>query len=286
MGRTRQYKLNEHYFDKIDTEEKAYFLGMLFADGTNNGYRVKLSLVDSDKKLLNKLNNLIHKRPLAYQKGYKCKSQSTGKIYQGRPQYVLTILSYHVSKTLNNHGMVPRKSLILKFPKTVPKHLIHHFCRGYFDGDGHVSNKKRKENYSGRIYRCSVLGTKQFLTCFKKYAKLPDIKVSPSKGIYVLYFGGRHQTLTLLNWLYKNATIYLDRKYKVYQEIKTAPEHHRKTITYQGITTSKTNWSRYLNLPYKKFTYLLDSKKLSFANIFNRYKHQITRSIVPLERGG
>ncbi len=45
---------------------------------------------------------------------------------------------------LCKHGCVPNKSLILEFPKTVPSDLIHHFIRGYFDGDGSVFITRKK----------------------------------------------------------------------------------------------------------------------------------------------
>ena len=50
--------LNEHYFQNIDSEQKAYFLGLLYADGhidhTQNGhdYRIVLSLNEEDADLI------------------------------------------------------------------------------------------------------------------------------------------------------------------------------------------------------------------------------------------
>lgn len=32
----RKYEINQDFFDEINTQEKAYFLGILFADGYNN----------------------------------------------------------------------------------------------------------------------------------------------------------------------------------------------------------------------------------------------------------
>ena len=49
-------KINKNFFNKIDTEEKAYFLGFLYADGYNNTDRnsVALSLKEDDKEILEK----------------------------------------------------------------------------------------------------------------------------------------------------------------------------------------------------------------------------------------
>ena len=65
----RKYNIDETFFDVIDTEEKAYFLGFLYADGYNNTDRnsVALSLNEDDKEILEKFNNLLQSnKPLQY----------------------------------------------------------------------------------------------------------------------------------------------------------------------------------------------------------------------------
>ena len=65
----RKYNIDETFFDVIDTEEKAYFLGFLYADGYNNTDRnsVNLSLKEDDKEILEKLNNLLQpNKPLQF----------------------------------------------------------------------------------------------------------------------------------------------------------------------------------------------------------------------------
>ena len=50
----RKYTLNENYFDIIDTQEKAYIVGLLFSDGCiseiNNA--ISISLKEEDKDIL------------------------------------------------------------------------------------------------------------------------------------------------------------------------------------------------------------------------------------------
>jgi surfactin synthase thioesterase subunit len=60
--RSRKYQLKKDYFDSINTPEKAYFLGILYADGCNSPETnsVRLILTESDKTLLEQLSNLIH----------------------------------------------------------------------------------------------------------------------------------------------------------------------------------------------------------------------------------
>ncbi len=60
------YDLNENYFENIDTEQKAYFLGFIFADGNiqlrqgnTNKYRLRIGLRNkySEIALLNTFKN-------------------------------------------------------------------------------------------------------------------------------------------------------------------------------------------------------------------------------------
>lgn len=56
----RKYSLNESYFEKIDSEEKAYFLGFLFSDGSVSKYSLNLSLAEVDKEILEKKSRKIY----------------------------------------------------------------------------------------------------------------------------------------------------------------------------------------------------------------------------------
>lgn len=49
----RKYDINQYYFDKIDCEEKAYFLGFLYADGCNhiNNTKISMFLKEEAKKI-------------------------------------------------------------------------------------------------------------------------------------------------------------------------------------------------------------------------------------------
>ena len=131
----RMYNVNHNFFDIIDSEEKAYILGFLYADGTNmeviNGQNgISFTQLEQDIDILNKIN-------VAMQSTYPINSyiqKSNGKV-----KCKLTFCSQKLSDQVNFLGAPPKKSLILKFPnKEIFKSpdLIRHFIRGYFDGDG------------------------------------------------------------------------------------------------------------------------------------------------------
>lgn len=213
----RKYNINETFFDVIDTEEKAYFLGFLFADGYNNTDRnsVTLSLKEDDKEILEKLNNLLQpNKPLQY---VKIKTTNSAN------QYRLVIANKHISERLVELGCGKAKTHNLIFPteEQVPKHLQRHFVRGYFDGDGSVSGDKQKQ--------FNLVGTINFLLALQQIlieelgfskTKLDQRYKEKVNEIRSLRYCGINQCITFRDWLYKDATIYLERKYDIFQSYK------------------------------------------------------------------
>ncbi|GLV64248.1 hypothetical protein Bmyc01_29180 [Bacillus mycoides] len=47
---------------------------------------------------------------------------------------------------MNIHGIMPCKSFNIEFP-FVPEEFLHHFVRGYFDGDGYVNYEAYTVSY-------------------------------------------------------------------------------------------------------------------------------------------
>lgn len=214
---SRKFNLNEHYFDVIDTEEKAYFLGLLYADGYNYEPKsvVRLKLKHQDLEILEKFNKCINSnRKIRPQKDYV-----KDKIHHS---WILSLTSEHLSRTLKKQGCHRAKSLTLEFPKReqVPDHLIRHFIRGYFDGDGCVYHNKAR----GCSLQVTILSTEIFLSVLQK---IIYEEMSAKTSLYQLNKGTtNHITKRLkingkkanqfLNWLYKDSTVYLKRKHQRY----------------------------------------------------------------------
>lgn len=198
-------------FDKIDCEEKAYWLGFLFADGYVIKNTVGLGLQACDVGHLHKFNRFM-----------KCEfnnvsyhpKKTEGKIYDG---YRWETHNKHITDRLKELGCVERKSLILEFPKEeifADKGLIRHFIRGYFDGDGCVCA-------TNKTHIVSMLGTESFLTTVKKYLNEENRKLYNNKERNIktksLQFYNQH-ALKILHYLYDDALIFLDRKHDKFLE--------------------------------------------------------------------
>ncbi|MBT6052676.1 MAG: hypothetical protein HOG49_38240 [Candidatus Scalindua sp.] len=210
----RKYQLNESFFDEIDSQNKAYFMGMLYADGCNSTEQnaIRIILTKKDRIILEKLSSLIFKehRPLTLRKGGYFESK--GKMYFRKDSYQLLITNKHISKTLNELGLIKNKSLIITFPSWIKKDLTSHFIRGYFDGDGCVSLS------SGQL-SISILGTENFCSGIQNITKKLSIKSSicnAKKGSEIKQFiiHGNQSGRKFLEWMYKGSTIYLDRKHE------------------------------------------------------------------------
>lgn len=111
---------------------------------------------------------------------------------------------------LEKHGCVPAKSLVLQPPKYVPKYLINHFIRGYFDGDGCIYF-----NDETKIGGVSLIGTEEILNYVEKESNLSKSKLSHDKRgskALILNISSISNTYIFYNYIYNNATVFLDRK--------------------------------------------------------------------------
>ena len=216
---------NETIFDVIDTEEKAYWLGFIFADGyvCTNTYSVGLNLSLKDKETVMAFTNFM---------GFKGGCNITESHKFGCGYMCSTVIANkHLWESLVNKGVVPHKSLILEFPKEdlfTDKHLIYHFLRGYCDGDGILGvNSKTKSNMEESLM---FVGTKPFLEGVQKYLGKGYLMQKPNcnEKTYRLSYSTQKAN-NAAKLMYENATIYLPRKKKIYDE-QFVPCNREKTV--------------------------------------------------------
>lgn len=219
--RQKEKSYNDTIFDSIDTEEKAYWLGFIFADGYIYSAPLKKTegRIDYNFELCTSSKDKEHIEKFAKFIGYKKSIKTTRADKNGHTRCRICLSSKHLWETLNNYGCTPNKSLTLQFPDEAAfkkKSLIRHFIRGYVDGDGCITNVS--ENKSGTLH---VLGTEQFLNKILFYlditANLHHNHNNPKE--ITMYFTINKYVKKCLNYLYKNSTIYLSRKYELYNKI-------------------------------------------------------------------
>jgi len=210
----KRYSLDETYFEKIDTQKKAYFLGLMYADGYNGLKKraIRLQLVESEKYIMESfLTDLKSNQPLKY-------LNKSNKNPKWQNFWILNVYNGKICDDLDKLGCVQAKTHKLKFPTEdiVPKELIHHFVRGFFDGDGCITISK------GKNKNISFTTTKEFLLELQKLLiKELGFKVTKlskrwklrNDEIYSLVYGGNIQAKKYMDWLYKDSEIHFTRKY-------------------------------------------------------------------------
>lgn len=219
----RKYSANHNFFENIDTEEKAYWLGFILADGailtTPNKpktLRLQILLSEKDKTHIEKfLRTIKSNHPIKIDE-----IEVNGKKHK---QARVRINGYKICKDLMRHNVYPNKSTVEQVVENLPPHLIQHYLRGYFDGDGSFSEWISIKNRP--ISSFTIVGSKEVVQFFTKqlqdlFSKSPIIKQEGK--IYVLTVGGNPQVQRIMDYLYNNATVYLDRKYHHYQEWKNS----------------------------------------------------------------
>ena len=219
-----KYNYNKDFFSEIDTEEKAYWLGFIYADGCvswkkeTNSCELSIKLQAGDFNHLKKFNKSISgnvgvtffKRKAYFGENEKLKKYN-GKEYSGCQ---IRLYSKKIVFDLINHDVFTNKSHIIEFPK-LNENLIQHFIRGFFDGDGCICENKKKKGLSS--ISCNfTCGSEIFVKELREYLNNLNINAYISKEQdkpYRLSIGGMKNCDRFLHYIYDNSTLYLDRKF-------------------------------------------------------------------------
>lgn len=225
-NKSRKYTLNKRFFDNIDDEEKAYFLGFLYADGYNNEKKgtIELSLHKKDKDVLNSFKEALEtNKPI--------NSYNDTRVKRGSSRVILQLTSDHMSKALARLGCVQAKTKIIRFPFFIRKDLIRHFIRGFFDGDGSVFLAKGKTEYKDKVYHrltptISFVSNNSFIIELRATIFLmADIcygNITKDKRTCVYTLSIHNESaIKVLNWMYIGSKVFLKRKNEKYKELLT-----------------------------------------------------------------
>lgn len=209
-----KYSLDENYFSSINNEEKCYFLGFLLADGTvsKKGNSLSITLQESDRHIIERFKlQLKSESPIRFIENKK----------PNQSNYVnITFYSKKLCDDLIKLGCINNKSYLLKWNlKNIPDNFLHHFIRGYFDGDGCFCYRLHKGKY--------LKSTLNFTSTLDFCCGLSDL--IKEKFGYNTYLSQRHknnsnnrtieisgniQNQTFIKWMYMDANIFLERKKK------------------------------------------------------------------------
>lgn len=282
----RKYYLNEDYFKIIDTEEKAYFLGFLYADGAiyannkNNRHYFHLTLHSSDLEILEVFKKSIPTNvPLRY--------------YSKRNHTSLMISSEKMTKDLINLGCMPCKSFKIRFPtvEQVPDNFVRHFIRGYFDGDGCISFSEKHRRIEMRIMSninfCYALERYLSKNCnIDKFYSQPIFESKNGGEFYTnVAFGKSEYIINFYKLIYNNATVFLNRKKKIFDSyIKYIGTPRKDVRKYKEVILKNKNNGQLLiinNIKRDCLKLNIDSSCIYdlIKNKINHYKNYVLQSV-------
>ncbi len=213
MGRL--YNRGNRFFENIDSEQKAYWLGFIYADGyvLDNVFGINLAAKDREHleafKLATGIINPIHSmiNQLTDENGIT-------KFYPGvRVQVNDPEMINYLSKL----GVREGKTYNVEFPdkNQVPKNLMSHFIRGFFDGDGCICHSLNGDNK----WKFNILARKDFsehiFGILMRYVNPMHLHIrqnEQTKWMSYVACDSFPGLLAIRNFLYKDATIWLKRK--------------------------------------------------------------------------
>ena len=213
----RKKKFNERYFENIDNEHKAYFLGFIFADGcliddvTIYRYKLNLKLHKKDKHILEEFIRCVDGEMGVWEnkKRNMCEISLSGK---------------KIVNDLKKQGLTSNKTFTIKYPN-IDESLERHFLRGYFDGDGciRVNTDKRDMTQRGdlRIVGASV----EMITKINERmnflfgTNINKLYGPKNKEYKFIGWSGMTDIEKIYNGLYRNSTLFLHRKKTIFDNV-------------------------------------------------------------------
>ena len=198
----RRYTLDVDFFAKIDTEERAYALGLLATDGyiTQARKQIFLALQARDE-------HILHDLARAMGSSAPVRDKIAGGFPGSGPQKYICFGSRKMVSDLSRYGVVPAKSLILTYAK-VPRKFERHYVRGLFDGDGSL--------HPELFY---FLGTRDLIDGIQSTIRRETgIELNVRKAERLWRISGYRGSKAVLQWMYAGAHIFLHRKRAIFLE--------------------------------------------------------------------
>lgn len=212
----RKYLVDDNFFSVIDTEQKAYWLGFITADGclyhkkNSNSKMIEIGLKIEDIDHLEKFTQDIQTNyPITTRNNISCN---------------IKIVSKKLFADLEKFGLTERKSKTVNpiDENMIPKHLLHHYLRGIFDGDGGFTIHDKYVTFA-----VNFCGTPSLCRFFLDNLDCNHINLAYKEGVNdfaQVRIKGNKQSLRVANMLYKDASVYLNRKFDMYQRLEALNE--------------------------------------------------------------
>lgn len=214
----KKYHVDDTFFENINNEEKAYWLGFLYADGYVRMHKkrsgeLRLKLKIDDKSHIENFKNSLKSTHII--KDFVSKVKINDKVYESLCSS-LSVYSTKMVKDLFDLGCTNNKTHTIQFPYQIGKRFYRDFIRGYFDGDGCIHKVKNKNSAYFKI----TSGSKEILHDIKCIMFGYNLRLREvNKKWYDLICTNKDDLQTIYHYLYDNSKLFLERKYNHYKKI-------------------------------------------------------------------
>lgn len=266
MGRPRKYSLDENYFEDIDSNDKAYVLGFIYADGSVYKTYLSIWLAIKDVAILDYIKGKLNYGGIIY--NYYDKKKD--KKYVG-----LTVSSKKIVSDLNKLGVINNKTYLSKTLPIYDEKYEKAFLRGFFDGDGSIYSSNSRKYIE---YTVNFSGNKSVLTQLKgilnKYG-VTSCKVRhrhSNDESCMLDIRGSKNIEKINNLFYDDYTFSLKRKKNRFNDFMLM----LNTLTRRNLSDKIINEI--------KFLYISGIKQFNIANKMNIPKSSVRTVIQRLRK--
>ena len=219
IGKTKKKRntkpCNINFFEDFNNEKAAYWAGFILGDGClkNNRLGIKLAMVDVNHLELFRSQIEAYENKISIYRTFN--NEGNSSLY-----CKLNLCNQKLLNDLIKNGITPDKSKECSVPMSVPDEMMNHFMRGVFDADGCFYSNKEKGIVSFSICSSVEMFCEEYQMMLMALCDLEKTKIKKNKRetCWAITYGGRNQVKRIMDFLYKDATIYLERKHKKYKE--------------------------------------------------------------------
>ncbi|MNK78407.1 hypothetical protein D3C87_980380 [compost metagenome] len=228
------YTFNKNYFDNINTEDKAYWIGFIWCDGyvchrirnEKQIYEFKLDLAAEDEKHVYKFRDALEGNQEIKEYRFKSNFKNNQNVCR-----FYTSNTYFSKKLHSDYGLKAGRHSIMSLISKIPDNLLRHFIRGIIDADGSISggyvNDRGVKRFKARFQITTCEELCDFVNNYLINKDLTNTRMKLSvrhEGgdgyCRTISFCGNNQVEKILSHLYEDSNTYLDRKFEKYIEIK------------------------------------------------------------------
>ena len=228
---TSKREIRHDFFKNIQTEMQAYMLGFHAADGSLDEERkmFRLKLSEKDAEIVN-LYKIISPEARTFKSdGYESKATVRDRTIKIGAIFGIEITSKILVGDLVDLGFGYRKTYAENNLPNIPEHLMRHFIRGYFDGDGCITfgirepkpielqtpkdSKKVRVTQSFQIDSKTITIINDMISFFKKYNINLNYNYLKRDGMHRMCTASKKEVEKIFHFLYDDSNFYLKRKF-------------------------------------------------------------------------